>query len=79
MPLLVNPRICEFERNYFKFMVNGPQRTAIRAYFMKVIKREPIGGQLRKFSSSSVPDIGSAIIISLLFVLVKIYGENFDP
>ena len=54
--------------------INGPDR---RAYNLKVIKIEPVGGQLGNDSSSSVPVTDSKVSISDLYSLVKTYDKDF--
>ena len=55
------------------------KNAARRAYNLKAIKIEPVGGQLGINSSSSRPGTSSTISISNLYQLVKSYDKEFSP
>ncbi len=50
-----------------------------RAYNLKAIKIEPVGGQIGDNSSSSIPDTSSIISISDLYKFVNSFDKDFSP
>lgn len=61
---------------YYNETINDISR---RAYNLKAIKIEPVGGQLGENSSSSIPDTSSMISISDLYEIVKSFDKDFSP
>ncbi len=55
------------------------KNAARRAYNLKAIKIEPVGGQLGLKSSSSIPGTSSIVSIADLYELVKTYDKEFSP
>jgi hypothetical protein len=60
---------------YYNETIRGISR---RAYNLKAIKIEPVGGQIGIKSSSSIPDTSSIISIADLYAFVKSHDKDFS-